>query len=224
MNNLLQQNLAQPKANKASVNPFARALAETEQNAFSQPPRPQTEQKSPFSDALAKTGGNFGDLTNGISPDFLQRQQEDLLKEKQREALRKKLHDQVNPVDTTALFDAREREVKKQIDRLREELKLLVKDVAKFEKDVELTLMTEVVEPGQQGVYFINFFQKLRSFIMFLRQKVKSASTWLRASKGKAKKKKGKQPGMVIGGLGHEKTSTVQDMMHHERSSSYGGA
>lgn len=218
----LQPPLASPaKPKKGAVNPFARALAETEQSTYSQQTQP--DNKSPFSDALARTGGQFGDLSNNVSPDFLKQQQEQLKKEQQREALRKKLHDQVNPVDTTALFDAREREVKKQIDQLRHELKLLVKDVAKFEKEVEVTLMTEVASPGQTGTYFINFFHQLRSFIMLLRQKVKSASTWLKTSNSK-KKKKGKQPGLQIGGLSHEKTSTVQDMMHHERSSTYGGA
>lgn len=221
--NQLQPPLPQTKPAKPAVNPFARALAETEQTAYSQPKITRSS-TSPFQEAMARTGGNFGDFSNGISPDFLKHQQEEALAQQKKEALRKKLHDQVNPVDTTALFDAREREVKKQIDQLRQELKLLVRDVAKFEKDVELTLMTEVTEPGQSGSYYINFFQKLRTFIMFLRQKIKSANTWLKTSQGKKGKKKGKQPGMVIGGLGHEKTSTVQDMMHHERSTNYGGA
>jgi hypothetical protein len=218
----LQPPLASPaKPKPGPINPFARALAETEQGAYSQQ-QPQ-ENTSPFSDALARTGGQFGDLSNGISPDVLKQQEEAVKKERQREALRKKLHDQVNPTETTALFDAREREVKREIDQLRAELKLLVKDVATFEREVEMTLMTEVVSPGQTGSYFINFFHKLRSFIMLLRQKIKSANTWLKASNGK-KKKKSKQPGLQIAGLSHEKTSTVQDMMHHERSSTYGGA
>ncbi len=219
----LQPPLASPaKPKQGPINPFARALAETEQNTYSQVGG-ASDAQSPFSDALARTGGQFGDLSNNISPDFMKQQQEELLKQKQREALRKKLHDQINPTEQTALFDAREREVKKQIDQLRSELKLLAKDVSKFEKEVEMTLMTEVTEPGQSGTYFINFFHKLRSFIMLLRQKIKSASTWMKASNGK-KKKKSKQPGLQIGGLAHEKTSTVQDMMHHERSSTYGGA
>lgn len=219
----LQPPLASPaKSQKGAVNPFARALAETEQSTYSQQDN-SSENKSPFSDALSRTGGQFGDLSNGVSPDFLKHQQETLLKEKQREALRKKLHDQINPTETTALFDAREREVKREIDMLRKDLQLLVKDVAKFEKEVDMTLRTEVVSPGQTGSYFINFFHKLRSFIMLLRQKVKSANTWLKTSSSK-KKKKSKQPGLQIGGLSHEKTSTVQDMMHHERSSTYGGA
>jgi hypothetical protein len=100
---------------------------------------------------------------------------------------------------------------------------MLAKDVSKFEKEIERTLLTEVVEPGQTGSYFINFFHKLRSFIMLLRQKIKSASTWAKTAQSK-KKKKSKQPGLQIGGLAHEKTSTIQDMMHHERSSTYGGA
>lgn len=206
---------------KSSTNPFARALAETEQNTYNQPQ--QNQDRSPFTDALSQTGGQFGDLPNGMSADFMERQQEEMLKQQRREALRKKLHDQVNPVDNQAIFDAREKEVKKQIDQLRADLQMLSKDVAKFDKEIEMTLLTEVVEPGQTGTYFINFFQKLRSLIMLLRQKIKSASTWAQTTRSK-NKKKSKKPGLVIGGQDHEKTSTVQDMMHHERSSSYGGA
>jgi hypothetical protein len=219
----LQPPLASPaKPKQGSINPFARALAETEQNAYGQPAG-ATDAASPFSDTLARTGGQFGDLSNSISPDFMKQQQEELLKQKQREALRKKLHDQINPTEQTALFDAREREVKREIDKLRQDLQMLAKDVSKFEKEIERTLLTEVVEPGQTGSYFINFFHKLRSFIMLLRQKIKSASTWAKTAQSK-KKKKSKQPGLQIGGLAHEKTSTIQDMMHHERSSTYGGA
>ncbi|MBP7768435.1 hypothetical protein KA082_01185 [Candidatus Woesebacteria bacterium] len=222
MNQPLLTTTSAPKSPQSAVNPFARALAETEQSTYSKPNPPQ-EQQSPFNDTLARTGGNFGDLSNGVTPDFLAQQQAEMRKQQEREALRKKLHDQINPVDTTALFDAREKEVKQQIDQLRAELKMLGREVVALNKEIEMTLLTEITEPGQSGSYFINFFHQLRSFILLLREKIKSASTWVKASQGK-KKKKSKQPGLQIGGQDHEKTSTVQDMMHHERSTNYGGS
>jgi len=131
-----------------------------------------------LSEAFARTGGQFPDFGNQNSPDFLQQQQAELIEQQKREALRKKLHDQINPVDARDVFSAREKQVAREIDELRKELRLLVGDVAKFEKEVEITLMTEVVDPGQQGKYFLAFFQQLRTFIMLLRQKIKSAHTW----------------------------------------------
>lgn len=205
-----------------AVNPFARALAETEQS-FNQPNQP-TGTNSLFSDALSKTGGAFdfgqaGD--NQPNPENFAEQQRKMEAERKKQLLRKKLHDQVNPVDQVDLFNAREKRVKEQIDQLRNELTFLVKDVAKFKKDVEVTLMTEVGQPGQDGKYYISFFQQLRSFIMLLRQKVKSASTW--ATQLQSKKRKRAKKGLMIGGNSSEKTSTIQDMMHHERSTQFSG-
>lgn len=209
----------------ASSNPFARALAETEKSTFDQPSQKPTE-KNPFSDALARAGGSFNpwDATPGQNPILWQEQQrKQLIEQQQREALRKKLHDQINPVDQRDIFSAREKRVKEEIEKLRDDLKLLVKDVASFNKEVEVTLMTETVSPGQDGKYYLNFFRQLRAFIMLLRQKIKSARTWAtQVNAKKAKKKKG--PLMFEGPKGgHQETATIFDMMHHEVSNARAG-
>lgn len=215
--------LASPARQTSAVNPFARALADTErEKQYSDSPTPQSDNNLDlFREALAKGGAQGSAATSKDMFDqerYLAEQQE----QQKREALRKKLHDQVNPVDTFDVFSAREQQVKQEIDGLRHELSLLVNEVAAFNQDVELTLMTEVSHPGESGTYYLSFFQQLRTFIFTLRQKIRSASTWATQMHSKNAKKKAKQ-GMVIGGLGHEKTSTIQDMMHHERSSQYSG-
>lgn len=226
----LQQTKPTAKPQKTGqANPFARALSEMEKSDNQLPgglPNTggasgldafrQALMKSRMGDKAGRGDSGPGDFQNS---DFLAQQQEEALKKQKREALRKKLHDQVNPVETQALFDAREKKVKEQIDNLRYELRMLSQEVKDFNKDIELTLMTNIAEPGQSGTYFLNFFQQLRTFIMLLRQKIKSARTWVNASQGKKSKK-----GMKIQGQQHQKTSTVQNMMHHERSSSYAGA
>jgi hypothetical protein len=217
-------------------NPLARAMAETEQSLGRGGDQNHQlhDNTKLFSDALSKTGGSF-DFDNfpqnadnsqsafDQSADWEQQQLE-WQNQQKKEALHKKLHDQINPVDLVDVYNAKENQVKKEIDELRKELQLLVQDVKKFDKQVEVTLMTAVGHPGQEGKYYITFFQKLRSFIMLLRQKIKSASTWATQLNGKKKKKAGHfNTGMVIDGAGYEKTSTVQDMMHHERSNAYSG-
>jgi len=210
------------KGPQQGVNPFARALAETEKPRGTAQENPESPKLNPFSEALARTGGN---LPTNNSPEDQQRwqEQQQLQMEKQRkkEVLRQKLHDQVNPVDMRAVYDAREKEVKKEIEELRRELKLLVRDVAQFEKEIELTVMAEVATPGLTGKYYLNFFRNLRSFIMLLRQKIKSARTW--STQFNAKQKKKKRGGLHIDGAAHEQTKTVFDMMHHERSTVYSG-
>ena len=218
--NTFGQNNTKPKNKKQAANPFAKALAEMEGRPTG---AKKPSESNILSDTLAKTGGSaFDNKLGGLDNKNLLANQEKDLKEKQKkEALRKKLHDQVNPVDQIKVFDAREKQVKKEIDKLREELQFLIKDVAKFHKEVEVTLMTEVVSPGQDGKYYINFFRQLRSFIMLLRQRIKSARTWSRQMHAKSKKKK-KQKGPRMPGSARE-TKAVHDMMHHERSNAFSG-
>jgi hypothetical protein len=216
--------LSSPARKSPAMNPFARALADAErekQGSMAMPPGATQDSSSLFSDALARSGGSFTD-TQQPSNDWAAEQQRQVEAQQKKEALRRKLHDQINPVDSVDIFSAREQQVKREIDQLRQELRLLVVDVASFHKEVELTLMTEVVDPGQSGTYYLTFFQRLRSFIMLLRQKISSAKTWATQLHGKSSKKK-QRNGLVVGGLDHEKTSTIQDMMHHERSSQYSG-
>lgn len=221
MNQLQQQKPSAKTKQSGSINPFARALAETEQSTDFQKSSSGIDafrealSKANSGDSSAMAQAGLGDMQ---TEDYFKHQQEEFQKQKERELLRKKLHDRVNPVDNQALFDAREKQVKDQIEKVRNELKMLAVEIKSLNKDIELTLMTEIANPGLQGTYFINFFDQLRSLIQLLRQNVKSASTWLQSHRGKQKK------GMQIKGQSHQKTSTVQNMMHHERSNSYAGA
>jgi hypothetical protein len=198
------------------VNPFARALAEARGaqgsgDDFSQLNANRSPQPS----------DGFSNETSGMNPEEQQRLQAEKMR---RERLRQQLHRQVNPVENRDVFNAREAQVKKQIDEIRYELKLLSKEVVTFEKDIDMTLMANVAEPGQAGTYYFNFFQKLREFIALLRKKIHSARTWATTMNSKKKKKGKNSPGLEIGGKQHEQTATVFDRMHHERSTVYSGS
>jgi len=219
MNNFSQA-LSSTAKRRPNVNPFAQALADSErEKSLSSLPANNTNL---FSDALSRTGGSFSDFNDSGDTTSFEDQQLAMEAQRKKEALRRKLHDQVNPVDVTDIYNAREQQVKREIEQIRGELKMLVVEVQDFHKEVELTLMTETVGPGQEGSYYRSFFRQLRSFIMLLRQKLSSARTWATQMNSKSQKKKYRQ-GLAIDGAGHEKTSTVQDMMHHERSSQYSG-
>lgn len=209
-----------------ATNPFARALADTEREQSLTGVHPNADNTNLFRDALAKTGGNFGDTLDPYNQVDAAKQQAEAEKKAKKERMRQELHRQINPVETTDVFNAREQQVKEEINKLRYDLKMLAQDVAKFDKQVELTLMTEIAEPGQDGTYYLTFFQKLRSFIMLLRQKISSARTWatqLNTKKGKKKAAGHGSVGMMIQGLSYEQTTTVQNMQHHERAAMYSG-
>ncbi len=220
--NTFSQALSSTAKRRPQVNPFAQAMADSErEKSLSSLP---ANNENLFSDALSRTGSAFSDLSNS-SPLLSESEQlKNLEAQRKREALRRKLHDQVNPVDVTDVFSAREQQVKREIEQIRVELQQLMVAFSdfKFESEVQLTLMTETVSPGQEGIGYKNFFHKLRAFIMMLRQQLTSAHTWATQMHTKSQKKKHRQ-GLAIDGADYEKTTTVQDMMHHERSSQYSG-
>lgn len=201
-------------------NSFANALLEQEKN-LSSAPQPGSN-INPFSEALARTGGRTvsddefsGD--NQFDQDEQLRLQQEQIEKQKKDALRAKLHREINPVETVDIFSQREKRVKEELEKTREELKLLAKDIAKLRNDLDIETMKQVVTPGLEGKYYVSFFQKLRAFIMLLRQQIKSASTWT-SQMHKKKKKKGPGSAFV-----QQSTKAVHDMMHHERSTAFSG-
>lgn len=234
--NTLQSPARQPAPQ--AVNPFARALAEAENTATGTVGTPQAS-SDPFVDALARSGGslsNFADtgmsnFADGSIPDWwknqdqgdIQKQQQEARRQQELKLLRKKLHDQVNPVEQTDIFSAREAQVKKQIEELRKELILMSQEIREFHQEIAITMQTNIAEPGQSGSYWMNFFHQLRQIIAMLRQNVHSARNWAQQASAK-KGKKPKRGGLLIQGTQAQQTTTVFDTMHHERSATYGGA
>jgi len=198
--------------NNGANNPFARALAETEKRSGGKDNLKQAEKELTDNGDLNKSVGDK-------DVDTFRQEQEAELKKRQ---MREKLHRKVNPVEQTDIFNAREAKVKKELEEVRKELKLLAAEFSKFYKEIDITLEQNIAHPGQEGIYHKNFFQKLKAFIMLLRQKVRSARTWARQAKAKKKKqqaRKGRGLDMK-GNAGQE----VHNMLNPERFNAYSGA
>ncbi|MBT3250132.1 MAG: hypothetical protein HN846_04195 [Candidatus Pacebacteria bacterium] len=210
------------KKNQSSSNPFARALAESEKSVFADK-KPQDEKNNLFGEALARAGGQIPQESN---PEDLEKKQADLKKEQKKAELRKKLHDQVNPVDQKDIFSANKERTKKELEEVRKELKILAREISKFYKEVDIQTTQGITTQGTEGTGLKSYFQNLKAFIMLLTQKVKSARTWMRAQKSKQQRMKGRKikGGMSVDGSSAEQGKTVFDMMHQERSTAYSGA
>jgi len=249
MQQLGQQALNQKKPPIQQNSAFANALLEHERPLGDAPANQpaQPDKNALFSEAMARAGGNFAPLpgqpataqdaqpTGQAGFDQYsqamnqqaeqQRMMEEQRKAQEKAALAKKLHDQINPVHSHDIFSARQEEVARTLNETRQEIKALAREIDKLNRDISLAVDQAIVEPGTDGAYYVSFLQKLRNFIMLLRQKVKSASAWAKqAQSKKAKQKRGKTPGLEIGGQQSEQTKTVFDMMHHERSTTYSGS
>ncbi len=248
MNNQSGSTGANARSQRRS-NSLSQAMNKLERNAGGGPGASADQgANAALRDAMSRTGGAGWDQLakqNDLNLDNLSADQRDQLQnsgampsnqaelDKQREEIerkqkyeqqRRELHKKVNPVEQTEVFNAREAEVEKKIESLRQELKLLAKDVKEFNKEIDMTLMDEVKNPGQDGTYYINFFEKLKKFIILLRKRIKSARTWAQQMQSKKKKKKKKKgPGLNMEGASKsEKTTTVHDMMNSEVGGTYG--
>jgi len=210
------------KKSQNSVNPFARALAESEKGAYANKNPQLDEQNNLFGEALARAGGQIPQERN---PQEVKRQQDDLIKEQKKAELRKKLHDQVNPVDQEEVFSANKERTKKELEEVRKELKVLASEISKFYKEVDIQTTQEVASPGITGLGLKSYFQKLKTFIILLTQKVRSARTWMKQQQSKQKQMQARKikGGIAIGSGKTQESKAVFDMMHHERSNAYSG-
>jgi len=196
-------------ASQKPVNPFAGSLLENEQKAAATSPSvgKNDEAFNPFANALLNSPGATSDSDN---PELLRKQQEEALLAQKKEALRKKLHDKVNPVNTYELFSAKEEKSKEELNQVRKELELLINDIKDLNSDISIAVSQDVVSPGLDGgSYYHNFFHQLRQLIMLMRQKVGSARSWAQQMQVKGKKKQG---------LNYKTTKGVQSSINNERN------
>jgi hypothetical protein len=211
MNNLNQNNTKHTGAKPAAQGSqsLARALLESEKNAGSSPaPDSSNKKLNPFAQALSQAGGEFSPQ---LGDKLSLKKQAEMLTQQKKEALRKKLHDRINPIETHDVFTAQAKENLEELKATREELKLLAQDIKNLDKEIDLALTREVVDPGTSGIGFFNFFHKLREWIMLLREQVHSAQTWMSQVSGKGKRGRGTA-------FSFKNTKNVHDAMGSEKN------
>jgi hypothetical protein len=79
----------------------------------------------------------------------------------------------------TKVFDQKEEEVKAKIKIIKEELKLLAKELAGMDIQLEKAIEEAIVSPG---TYHVSFFEKLRRLIIDLKKRVVDSANWLEIS------------------------------------------
>lgn len=89
----------------------------------------------------------------------------------------------------TTLFREQDREVVRQIEIIRAELKKLMKEIGDLGsaiQEAEKAVAVEIVSPGK---YHISFFERLRRIISLFRKQIAESRTWLSMSQGKKKQR-----------------------------------
>jgi hypothetical protein len=219
------------RSSAPAINPFARALQEAggaqadsipEGNDFERLLQNNPGLASQFGQNLPTDANQSYDPSQFSQDSISPEQQAETLKKQQLEQERLRLHRMINPVEQHDVFVAREQQTKRKIDEIRHELKLLMVEIKEANKEIELTVEAEIVRPGIEGTYYLSFLDRLKAFIILLRQQVQSARSW--ATQVGAKSSKAKRGPGLVGSKGHHKTKAVWDTMHHERSSGAQGA
>jgi len=141
-------------------------------------------------DQAVKTFTNTGtppkSISGEISPDQgidiqdTLKQQEQLTRQEQQKLLRHK------EVQEFGVYNREEEETQLQIKALQEDLKKLAQEMAQMASQVQKAIEEEVVHPG---TYHVNFFERLRSFVLTLRKKVSESRNWMALSMQRKKKK-----------------------------------
>jgi hypothetical protein len=84
------------------------------------------------------------------------------------------------------LFSFTDEKMRQEINAVRQEIEMLVKTMGKVEDQIEQAVIQEVVDPG---VYHLNFFRKLRGWIVMMRKSLEDASLWMQTTSGRNKGK-----------------------------------
>lgn len=231
----------------ANKNPFAQALGATQGNKSSRSFTEALENtgntgslshsaSQPFLNQPFMSDSGFPHMDNSRFPSSdssfpyqdsfsQQRQQKELLEKQEYERKRLELHKKVNPVDQKDIFDAREQATKKKIERIVSDLRKLAREIKKFHKEIDITLMGRVTNPGQEGIGDENFLDKLRAFIILLTQKVRSARTWAQQQKIKNAKKAKSAKGLgkkMTETSGAEQRANMDQFFNSERGDNFG--
>lgn len=133
----------------------------------------------------AKTGQAPEIGQDGVSTDldaFIHEREEQAAQQAKQQERSFHLH---KAQETKVLFSYADESLKREIDGVRQELQMLVASMGKVEAQIEAAMMDNIVEGG---VYHLNYFQKLKTWIKFMRKSLDDGAAWLQLSSSRKTK------------------------------------
>jgi len=83
------------------------------------------------------------------------------------------------------LYSHADESLRKEIDGVRQELQMLVASMGKVEQQIEQAMLDNIVDGG---LYHLNYFQKLKTWIRFMRKSLEDGGAWLQMSSSRKSK------------------------------------
>lgn len=135
----------------------------------------------------------LGSTRSGQAPDFKQNMTPDLesyISDRESRAAEQARQDERSfqnhkMTENKVLFSYADESLRKEIEGVRSELQMLVSSMGQVEAQIEQAMMDNIVDGG---VYHLNYFQKLKTWIKFMRKSLEDSSAWLQMSGGRKSK------------------------------------
>ena len=89
--------------------------------------------------------------------------------------------------ETLNRIKAQETHVAQKIEEIRMELKALVMVIKNVNREIELAVSEQIIDPG---VYHINFLDRLKTILKLMRQNLNDSASWLRVMRSRKKERK----------------------------------
>ncbi|MBI2310692.1 hypothetical protein HYU90_02630 [Candidatus Collierbacteria bacterium] len=86
------------------------------------------------------------------------------------------------------VYSAKDKQIEKQIEEIRQELQALAKQIVKYDQNVTGAIQAQVVTPG---IYHVSFFEHIKQIIALIRKNVTEANSWLSVFKKRSAQKGG---------------------------------
>lgn len=153
--------------------------------AWPSPKTKSTQTGSPkvqnFLETLRNSSGNMPRPESPFGNPFAE-----FNKQKEIEKMRIAQFQQSRQKEWETVYSAREKQIQKQIEQLREELQKLAKEIVRYDQNIKQAIQTEIVNPG---TYHLSFFEHIRQIIALLKKNVSEASNWLAVFNKRSKSK-----------------------------------
>ena len=135
----------------------------------------------------------LGSTRSGQTPDFKQNITPDLesyIADRESKAAEQAKNEERSfqnrrMTESKVLFSYADESLRKEIEGVRSELQMLVSSMGQVEAQIEQAMMDNIVDGG---VYHLNYFQKLKTWIKFMRKSLEDSSAWLQMSGGRKSK------------------------------------
>jgi hypothetical protein len=131
----------------------------------------------------------LGSARTGQAPDISEAPNfyEDWIKDREAQAAqeatqKERAFQQHRQSEQQVVFSLSDEKVRQELQGIRQELSMLVKSMGQVQTQIENAVIDNVVDAG---VYHLNYYHKLKEWIVFMRKSLDDASSWLSVSSGR---------------------------------------